>query len=125
MTPENLQKVFAYTADSFLGLVRQVLDMAYPPDYKDLAARRCRFPVPASLVSRRLAFLFPGEVTFATSKAGKPPKAANEKCAKPCAERWQSTNSIRMRSCSRLVLSLSKQGVWVCEGVLLGAPDVV
>ena len=36
VTPENLKKVFAHTADSFLGLVRQVLDMAYLPDYKDL-----------------------------------------------------------------------------------------
>jgi len=29
VTPENLKKVFAHTADSFLGLVRQVLDMQY------------------------------------------------------------------------------------------------
>jgi type I restriction enzyme R subunit len=35
-----LKKVFAYTADSFLGLVRQVLDMQYLPDYKDLVARQ-------------------------------------------------------------------------------------
>lgn len=27
VTPENLKKVFAHTADSFLGLVRQMLDM--------------------------------------------------------------------------------------------------
>ena len=27
VTPENLKKVFAHTTDSFLGLVRQVLDM--------------------------------------------------------------------------------------------------
>lgn len=40
VTPENLKKVFAYTADSFLGLVRQVLDMQYLPDYKDLVARQ-------------------------------------------------------------------------------------
>ena len=40
MTPENLKKVFAHTADSFLGLVRQVLDMQYLPDYKDLVARQ-------------------------------------------------------------------------------------
>ena len=40
VTPENLKKVFAYTADSFLGLVRRVLDMAYLPDYKDLVARQ-------------------------------------------------------------------------------------
>ncbi len=40
VTPENLKKVFAHTADSFLGLVRQVLDMAYLPDYKDLVARQ-------------------------------------------------------------------------------------
>jgi type I restriction enzyme R subunit len=33
-------KVFAHTADSFLGLVRQVLDMQYLPDYKDLVARQ-------------------------------------------------------------------------------------
>ncbi len=38
VTPENLKKVFAHTADSFLGLVRQVLDMQYLPDYKDLVA---------------------------------------------------------------------------------------
>jgi len=40
VTPENLKKVFARTADSFLGLVRQVLDMAYLPDYKDVVARQ-------------------------------------------------------------------------------------
>jgi type I restriction enzyme R subunit len=40
VTPENLKKVFAHTTDSFLGLVRQVLDMGYLPDYKDLAARQ-------------------------------------------------------------------------------------
>ncbi|GAB4542864.1 MAG: hypothetical protein Fur002_13880 [Anaerolineales bacterium] len=40
VTPENLKKVFSHTADSFLGLVRQVLDMQYLPDYKDLVARQ-------------------------------------------------------------------------------------
>lgn len=40
VTPENLKKVFAHTADSFLGLARQVLDMAYLPDYKDVVARQ-------------------------------------------------------------------------------------
>jgi type I restriction enzyme R subunit len=40
VTPENLKKIFAHTADSFLGLVRQVLDMQYLPDYKDLVARQ-------------------------------------------------------------------------------------
>ena len=40
VTPENLKKVFAHTADSFLGLVRQVLDMQYLPDYKDVVARQ-------------------------------------------------------------------------------------
>ncbi|MHB8778510.1 MAG: type I restriction-modification enzyme R subunit C-terminal domain-containing protein [Anaerolineales bacterium] len=40
VTPENLKKVFAHTADSFLGLVHQVLDMQYLPDYKDLVARQ-------------------------------------------------------------------------------------
>ena len=40
VTPEALKKVFALTADNFLGLVRQVLDMAYLPDYKDLVARQ-------------------------------------------------------------------------------------
>jgi type I restriction enzyme, R subunit len=40
VTPENLKKVFAHTADSFLGLVRQVLDMQYLPDYRDLVARQ-------------------------------------------------------------------------------------
>src|SRR5688572_2261007 len=40
VTSENLKKVFAHTADSFLGLVRQVLDMQYLPDYKDLVARQ-------------------------------------------------------------------------------------
>jgi len=40
VTTENLKKVFAHTADSFLGLVRQVLDMQYLPDYKDLVARQ-------------------------------------------------------------------------------------
>ncbi|MGB8980489.1 MAG: DEAD/DEAH box helicase family protein [Anaerolineales bacterium] len=40
VTPENLKKVFAHTTDSFLGLVRQVLDMTYLPDYKDLVARQ-------------------------------------------------------------------------------------
>lgn len=40
VTPENLKKVFAHTADSFLGLVRQVLDMQFLPDYKDVVARQ-------------------------------------------------------------------------------------
>jgi type I restriction enzyme R subunit len=40
VTLENLKKVFAHTADSFLGLVRQVLDMQYLPDYKDLVTRQ-------------------------------------------------------------------------------------
>lgn len=40
VTPENLKKVFAHTADSFLGLVRQVLDMQTLPDYKDVVARQ-------------------------------------------------------------------------------------
>jgi type I restriction enzyme, R subunit len=40
VTPENLKKVFTYTTDSFLGLIRQVLDMAYLPDYRDLVARQ-------------------------------------------------------------------------------------
>ena len=40
VTPENLKKVFAHASDSFLGLVRQVLDIAYLPDYKDLVARQ-------------------------------------------------------------------------------------
>jgi type I restriction enzyme R subunit len=40
VTPENLKKVFAHTADSFLGLVRQLLDMGYLPDYKDVVARQ-------------------------------------------------------------------------------------
>jgi type I restriction enzyme, R subunit len=40
VTPENLKKVFAHTADSFLGLVRRVLDMQSLPDYKDLVARQ-------------------------------------------------------------------------------------
>ncbi|MCZ2128427.1 MAG: DEAD/DEAH box helicase family protein [Anaerolineales bacterium] len=40
VTPENLKKVFAHSADSFLGLVRQVLDMAYLPDYKEVVARQ-------------------------------------------------------------------------------------
>jgi type I restriction enzyme, R subunit len=40
VTPENLKKVFGHTADSFLGLVRQVLDMQYLPDDKDLVARQ-------------------------------------------------------------------------------------
>ncbi|MDP1547337.1 MAG: hypothetical protein Q8L87_15110, partial [Anaerolineales bacterium] len=40
VTPENLKKVFAHTADSFLGLVRQALDMQTLPDYKDLVARQ-------------------------------------------------------------------------------------
>jgi type I restriction enzyme R subunit len=40
VTPENLKKVFLHTADSFLGLVRQVLDMQYLPDYKDLVTRQ-------------------------------------------------------------------------------------
>jgi type I restriction enzyme R subunit len=40
VTPENLKKVFAHTADSFLGLVRQVLDMQYLPDYKEVVARQ-------------------------------------------------------------------------------------
>jgi type I restriction enzyme R subunit len=40
VTPENLKKVFAHTTDNFLGLVRQVLDMQYLPDYKDVVARQ-------------------------------------------------------------------------------------
>ncbi|NWG34606.1 MAG: DEAD/DEAH box helicase family protein [Chloroflexi bacterium] len=40
VTPETLKKAFAHSADSFLGLVRQVLDMQFLPDYKDLVARQ-------------------------------------------------------------------------------------
>ena len=40
VTPENLKKVFAHTTNSFLGLVRQVLDMQYLPDYKDVVTRQ-------------------------------------------------------------------------------------
>jgi type I restriction enzyme R subunit len=40
VTPENLAKVFSPSTDSFLDLVRQVLDMQYLPDYKDLVARQ-------------------------------------------------------------------------------------
>jgi type I restriction enzyme R subunit len=40
VTPENLEKVFTHTADSFPGLVRHVLDKQYLPDYKDLVARQ-------------------------------------------------------------------------------------
>ena len=40
ITPENLKRFFIHAADSFLGLVRQVLDMQYLPDYKDLVARQ-------------------------------------------------------------------------------------
>ena len=32
--------MFAHTADSFLGLVRKVLDMQFLPDYKDLVGRQ-------------------------------------------------------------------------------------
>ena len=39
ITPENLKKVLAHTADSFLGPVCQVLDMQYLADYKELVAR--------------------------------------------------------------------------------------
>jgi type I restriction enzyme, R subunit len=40
VTPENLKKVFAYSAESFLGLARQVLELADLPEYKDLVARQ-------------------------------------------------------------------------------------
>jgi type I restriction enzyme R subunit len=40
VTPETLKKAFAHSADSFLGLARQVLDMQSLPDYKDLVARQ-------------------------------------------------------------------------------------
>ncbi len=40
VTPENLQKVFAHSAESFLGLARQVLELADLPEYKDLVARQ-------------------------------------------------------------------------------------
>jgi type I restriction enzyme R subunit len=40
VTPENLEKVFAPSVDSFLDLVRQVLDMQFLPDYKDLVGRQ-------------------------------------------------------------------------------------
>jgi type I site-specific restriction endonuclease len=39
VTPKNLKKVFAHTADSFLGLVRQVLDMQCLTNCKDLVSR--------------------------------------------------------------------------------------
>jgi type I restriction enzyme R subunit len=40
VTPETLKKAFAHSADSFLGLVRQALDMQFLPDYKELVARQ-------------------------------------------------------------------------------------
>lgn len=40
VTPDSLAKVFSPSTDSFLDLVRQVLDMEYLPDYKDLVARQ-------------------------------------------------------------------------------------
>jgi len=40
VTPENLKKVFAHSAESFLGLVRQVLELADLPEYKDLVVRQ-------------------------------------------------------------------------------------
>ena len=42
VTPENLEKVFAPSVDSFLDLVRQVLDMQFLPDYKDLVGAPVR-----------------------------------------------------------------------------------
>ncbi len=36
----NVTEASLLTADSFLGLVRQVLDLQYLPDYKDLVARQ-------------------------------------------------------------------------------------
>ncbi len=40
VTPENLKKVFSPDTDSFLDLVRHVLDIAYLPDYKDVVTRQ-------------------------------------------------------------------------------------
>ncbi len=40
VTPEHLKKVFSPDTDSFLDLVRHVLDLSYLPDYKDVVARQ-------------------------------------------------------------------------------------
>ncbi|GAB4457164.1 MAG: DEAD/DEAH box helicase family protein [Anaerolineales bacterium] len=40
LTPDMLKKVFAHSADSFLGLVRQALEMDSLPDYRELVTRQ-------------------------------------------------------------------------------------
>ncbi len=40
VTPEHLKKVFSPDTDSFLDLVRHVLDLTYLPDYKDVVTRQ-------------------------------------------------------------------------------------
>ncbi|PWH16267.1 MAG: type I restriction endonuclease [Anaerolineae bacterium] len=40
LTPEMLKKVYAHSADNFLALVRQVLEIDSLPDYRELVARQ-------------------------------------------------------------------------------------
>lgn len=40
VTPENLKKIYFNNVESFLRLVRQVLDMEFLPDYKDVVQRQ-------------------------------------------------------------------------------------
>lgn len=40
LTPDMLKKVFAHSADNFLALVRQVLDLDSLPDYRELVTRQ-------------------------------------------------------------------------------------
>lgn len=40
LTPDMLKKVFAHSADSFLGLARQVLELDSLPDYRELVTRQ-------------------------------------------------------------------------------------
>ncbi|MDW8279475.1 MAG: DEAD/DEAH box helicase family protein [Anaerolineales bacterium] len=40
LTPEMLKKVFAHSADNFLALVRQVLEIDSLPDYRELVTRQ-------------------------------------------------------------------------------------
>ena len=80
VTPENLKQVFANTADSFLGLVRQVLDMQTLPDYKDLVARQFEtYVTQHSYNADRIRFCAPCKACSCRSAISKPPTCTSRR----------------------------------------------
>ena len=89
VTPENLKKVFAHTADSFLGLVRQVLDMQYLPDYKDLVARQFEsYVTQHNYNADQFAFCAPCKACSCRNAISKPPTCMSRRWICLARMRW-------------------------------------